>query len=161
LCRWCIQGNYFRQACNPVFISLDIQGRPLKSKLENMFVKTDTKEKFHAITLPGPSLSASMTEELGECLLPYLQNVVKNLVLKLKDIESIDIAAAEKLVYIQQKFYENSASFVICELQKPVEDFLDQNELLELMNVTPTESEAWDIVQMEEIEREFLDEGPL
>jgi hypothetical protein len=28
--------------------------------------------------------------------------------------------------------------------------------LLELMNVTPTESEAWDIVQMEEIERELL-----
>jgi hypothetical protein len=24
------------------------------------------------------------------------------------------------------------------------------------MNVTPTESEAWDIVQMEEIERELL-----
>jgi hypothetical protein len=33
---------------------------------------------------------------------------------------------------------------------------LEKNELLELMNVTPTESEAWDIVQMEEIEREFL-----
>ena len=124
-----------------------------------MQVKTDTKEKFHAITLPGPSLSATMTEELGECLLPYLQNDVKNLVLKLKDIETIDIAAAEKLVYIQQKFYENSASFVICELRKPVEEFLDQNELLEMMNVTPTESEAWDIVQMEEIERDFLDEG--
>jgi len=124
-----------------------------------MQVKTDTKEKFHAITIPGPSLSATMTEELGECLLPYLQNDVKNLVLKLKDIETIDIAAAEKLVYIQQKFYENSASFVICELRKPVEEFLDQNELLEMMNVTPTESEAWDIVQMEEIERDFLDEG--
>ena len=25
------------------------------------------------------------------------------------------------------------------------------------MNTTPTESEAWDIVQMEEIERELLD----
>jgi hypothetical protein len=25
------------------------------------------------------------------------------------------------------------------------------------MNITPTESEAWDIVQMEEIERELLD----
>jgi len=126
-----------------------------------MQVKTDTKERFHAITLPGPSLSATMTEELGECLLPYLQNDVKNLVLKLKDIKNIDIAAAEKLVYIQQKFYENSASFVVCELQKPVEDFLDKNELLEMMNVTPSESEAWDIVQMEEIEREFLDEEPL
>lgn len=123
-----------------------------------MLVKTDTKEKFHAITVPGPSLSASMTDELSDCLLPYLQNDVKNLILILKDIESLDIAAGEKLVYIQQKFYENNASFVICELQKQVEDFLDKNELLEMMNVTPTQSEAWDIVQMEEIEREFLDE---
>jgi anti-anti-sigma factor len=129
-----------------------------------MQVKTDTKERFHAITLPGPSLSASMTEELADCLLPYLQNdaclpnrQVKNVVLILKDIENIDKAAAEKLVSIQQKFYENSASFVICELQKNVEEFLDQDELLEMMNVTPTESEAWDIVQMEEIERELLD----
>jgi anti-anti-sigma factor len=123
-----------------------------------MNVKTDTKEKFHVITVTGPSLSATMTDELGDCLLPYLQNDVKNLVLILKDIESIDLALAEKLVYIQQKFYENNASFVICELQKPVEEFLDKNDLLEMMNVTPTESEAWDIVQMEEIEREFLGE---
>ncbi|MDP4261800.1 MAG: STAS domain-containing protein [Bacteroidota bacterium] len=121
-----------------------------------MQVKTDTKEKFHAITLPGPSISASMTEELAACLLPYLQNDVKNVVLILKDIESLDNAAAEKLVSIQQKFYEKGASFVICELQKKVEEFLDKDELLEMMNVTPTESEAWDIVQMEEIERELL-----
>ena len=50
---------------------------------------------------------------------------------------------------------------MICEVQKPVEEFLDKNELLELMNVTPTESEAWDIVQMEDIERELLNEDPL
>jgi anti-anti-sigma factor len=122
-----------------------------------MQVKTDTKEKFHVITLPGPSISATMTEELTACLLPYLQNDVKNLVLLLKEVSSIDMAAAEKLVYIQQRFYENNASFVICELQEPVEKFLDENDLLEMMNVTPSESEAWDIVQMEEIEREFMD----
>ena len=123
-----------------------------------MNVKTDTKEKFHVITVSEPSLSATMTDELGDCLLPYLQNDVKNLVLIAKDIQSIDIPAAEKLVYIQQKFYENNASFVICELQKSVEEFLDQHELLEMMNVTPTQSEAWDIVQMEEIERELMDD---
>lgn len=123
-----------------------------------MNVKTDTKEKFHAITVSESSLSATMTDALGDCLLPYLQNDVKNVVLILKDTASIDVAAAEKLVTIQQMFYENSASFVICELQKPVEDFLDQHELLEMMNVTPTQSEAWDIVQMEEIEREMFGE---
>jgi len=126
-----------------------------------MNVKTDTKEKFHAITVLEPSLYATMTDELGDCLLPYLQNDVKNLVLIAKEVESIDMIAAEKLVYIQQKFYENNASFVICELQKPVEEFLDQNELLEMMNVTPSQSEAWDIVQMEEIERELMDDGNL
>ena len=125
-----------------------------------MEVKIDTKERFHAITLPGDSLSATMTEELDACLLPYLQNDVKNVVLILKDIQNIDNAAAEKLSSIQQIFYENNASFVICELQKQVEEFLDKNELLEIMNVTPTESEAWDIVQMEDIERELLNEDP-
>ncbi|MET0466851.1 MAG: STAS domain-containing protein [Chitinophagaceae bacterium] len=129
-----------------------------------MQVKIDTKEKFHAITVTAPTLSAFMTEELGNTLLPYLQNDgqepgahVKNVVLILKDIREIELEAAGKLVELQQKFYENNASFVICELQQHVEEFLDKNELLELMNVTPTQSEAWDIVQMEEIERELLD----
>jgi len=121
-----------------------------------MEVKINTKEKFHAITVSGPSISATMTEELSTRLLPYLQNDVKNVVLILKDIETMDDAAAIALVNIQQKFYENNASFVICELQKPVERFLEEKELFDLMNITPTESEAWDIVQMEEIEREFL-----
>lgn len=121
-----------------------------------MEVKIDTKEKFHVITLPGPSISASMTEELASCLLPYLQNDVKNLVVIFKDIQNLDYAAGKKLVEIQQTFHEDSASFVICEVSPEVKDFLDQNELLDLLNVVPTESEAWDIVQMEEIERELL-----
>lgn len=123
-----------------------------------MIVKTDTKEKFHVIAIQGPSLSASMTDDLTGCLLPFLQNPVKNLILRMDELDTVDREAAETLVKIQQQFYENNASFVICGLQKPVETSLDENELLELMNVTPTESEAWDIVQMEEIEREFLDE---
>ena len=96
----------------------------MNSNPNHMQVKIDTKERFHAITLPGPSLSATMTEELADCLLPYLQNDVKNVVLILKDIANIDKVAAEKLVHIQQKFYENNASFVICELQKQWKNFL-------------------------------------
>ena len=123
-----------------------------------MRVKTDTKEKFHVIQVEEPALTATMTDELGNCLLPFLENEVKNLVVVLRDTNTVELTAAEKLVYIQQKFYENGASFVICELQPAVEDFLDQNDLLEMMNVTPTQSEAWDIVQMEEIERDMFGE---
>jgi anti-anti-sigma factor len=122
-----------------------------------MEVKIDTREKFHAITIQEPSLAANMTEKLENCLLPFLQSDVKNVVLNLRDIQIIDNAAAERLVRLQQLFYENNASFVICELQQGVEEIFDKENLLELINVTPTESEAWDIVQMEEIERELMD----
>ncbi len=123
-----------------------------------MQVKTDTKEKFHVITVKDPSLTASMTDDLTECLMAFLQKEVKNLVLVLKETTHVEEAAAKKLVELQQSFYESGASFVICELQAQVEEALDKMELLELLNVTPTESEAWDIVQMEEIEREMFGE---
>jgi anti-anti-sigma factor len=123
-----------------------------------MKVKTDTKEKFHVITVQEPSMSADMAAKLTDLLLPNLQNDVKNVILNLKELQSLDELAAEKLVKLQQNFYEENSSFVVCEIQKPVEDFLDSVNLLEMMNTTPTESEAMDIVQMEEIEREFLNE---
>jgi anti-anti-sigma regulatory factor len=74
----------------------------------------------------------------------------------MKEVNGLDKGFAGMLAEVQQTFYEKQASFVICEMQKPVEEFFDQLELLDILNFTPTESEAWDIVQMEEIEREFL-----
>jgi anti-anti-sigma factor len=132
-----------------------------------MQVKIDTREKLHAITINEPFFAANMTAELDKSLLALLQNgarlngivgQVKNVVLNLKDIKTMDIAAAEHLVKLQQNYYEQNASFVVCGLQKEVEEMLEKAELLELMNVTPTESEAVDIVMMEEIERELFDE---
>ncbi|MEP7278154.1 MAG: STAS domain-containing protein [Bacteroidota bacterium] len=122
-----------------------------------MNVKTDTKEKFHVITIGEPSIAANMTAELEESLQPYLKNNVKNVILNCKDIQTMDDAAAESLVKIQQVFYEHNASFVVCGLQPGLEQSLDRTGLLELLNHTPTESEAWDIIQMEEIERELMD----
>jgi anti-anti-sigma factor len=122
-----------------------------------MQFKIDTSEKFHAITIKQPDLSANMTVELDACLMPLLQQEVKNVVLNLQDIRNIDNAAGEHLVKLQQTFYEQNASFVICCLPKEVEKALDAADMLELLNFAPTESEAWDIVHMEEIERELGD----
>lgn len=130
--------------------------------LPSMKVKTDTKEKFHAISVETPHISANMAAELSNTLSPFLQSSNRNVVLNLKDVSSLDKEAAETLVKVQQRFYEENASFIVCCLQDSVEDFLDKEALLELMNITPTESEAWDILQMEEIERELMsdeDEG--
>ena len=121
-----------------------------------MHVKIDTKEKFHVITIQEPVLYANMTDNLMQELTYYLQKDVKNIVLRCTEIGQMELPAAEAILTIQQKAYEKNASFVICELQPEVEDFLEAQGVLELMNVTPTESEAWDIVQMEEIERDLF-----
>ncbi len=121
-----------------------------------MNVKIDTKEKFVVITPTETKLSVIMTAELAEMLLSYIQKDIPHIVLNLKDVMEIDEDACKMLADVQHKFYESNCSCVICGLQKTVEDSLDKLEILELLNVTPTESEAWDIVQMEAIEREIL-----
>jgi anti-anti-sigma factor len=121
-----------------------------------MNVKIDTKEKFTVITPNEVRLTAIMTEELSNLLLPYKQKGTPNIVLNMQAVETIDEKGCENLANLQQNFYEFNCSFLICALQPSVEKLLDEMELLEVMNVTPTESEAWDILQMEEIERELL-----
>ena len=128
-----------------------------------MEVKIDTKERFQVVRLTTSCFSATMAAELSQKLSPYLQQNVKssgtpgNIVLNMTAVSSIEPEGARALLQLQQEFYEHNQSFVICELQRSVEETLDNEELLELLNSTPTESEAWDIVQMEEIERELLD----
>lgn len=141
--------NIFEQGKDPIVKSL------LNAIME---VKTDTKEKFHVITVETADLTANMAAELNRLLSDILKVTIKNVVLNLKDVKNIQEEAAEILVRTQQQFYENNASFVMCEVNPETETFLDEKGLLELMNITPTISEASDIVQMEEIERDLLNE---
>ena len=121
-----------------------------------MKVKIGTKEKMHVISFEEKKLAANMTEEIKEILLKYLNDSIANLIVNFKEVDEIELEIAKTLAVIQQKFYEENHSMVFCNLQPDVADFLDENDLLEILNITPSESEAWDIVQMEEIEREYL-----
>ncbi len=123
-----------------------------------MNFKIDTKEKFKEITILESHLSANMTDELDHLFKNILEEPVNNVVLSMKPVVEADTLIANKIASIQQLFYESGASFVVCEVQQPVEMMLDASGLLEIMNITPTTSEAWDIVQMEEIERELLND---
>jgi anti-anti-sigma factor len=122
-----------------------------------MNFKISTKEKFREIYLLEPELTANMTDDLVKMLKDVIITEPRNVVLSLKEVNSMDHSFAENLTGIQTMFYDEGASFVICEMQQPVEDTLEASGLLETMNIAPTLSEAWDILQMEEIERELLD----
>jgi anti-anti-sigma regulatory factor len=120
-----------------------------------MKVKIDTKEKFRVITIGEVVLTANMTEELKQIIFSNQNEETKSVILNMENVRQIEEPVANMLISIAQNFYENRSSFVFCELDPAVISFLKNKEILELMNITPTESEASDMVQMEEIEREL------
>ena len=122
-----------------------------------MNVKIDTKEKFTVITPIDADIPANMTVELDDLLLNHFDKPNPHIIFNMKNITSIDRLIMERIVYIKEEFYhKNISSFVICEMSKDIEGLFRKNKLYGKLNVTPTESEAWDILQMEEIERELL-----
>ncbi len=122
-----------------------------------MKVKISTNEKFHAITVLEPELAANMTASLFELCTQFLSQQVRNILLNLRDIQKMDNAAADAILELRNMFYANNSSFVLCELKPSVKKYFDQNEQFDLIQITPTQSEASDIIFMEEIERELSD----
>lgn len=120
-----------------------------------MKFKIDTREKFTIITPDSDFTSDNLTAEFKELLTSFLQHKT-NLVINLKNVVTVKENLVKELAAWQQQFYEQQVSFVVCELQLPVQAFINQLDLDSELNVTPSETEAWDIVQMEEIERELL-----
>jgi anti-anti-sigma regulatory factor len=115
-------------------------------------VKIDTKEVFHVITPLEAHISANLTEKLSDLMHGLLEKPIKNVVLNAENVESMEEASADRLVELAQAFQAHNASFVTCCLQNGPRRQMEARAL----NITPTQSEAWDIVQMEEMERELF-----
>jgi anti-anti-sigma factor len=122
-----------------------------------MHYKIDTKDKFTVLSLLDHSLSSNLVPELNDLIKKLGLTSPKNLVLNLDAVKAWDLNIIELLAQQQEVFYDNNTSFVLCCLSDDLQSALDSTEFGEVMNLTPTETEAWDIVQMEEIERELLD----
>ena len=122
-----------------------------------MELKIDTKEKYQLLTPAGASITANIAAEIVIICNKCLESAQKNMVLNLENVKEIAPDACQILTDLQQAFYDKSASFVMCCLSSNIENAFDSLGLFEVLNLTPTLSEASDIVMMEEIERELLD----
>lgn len=121
-----------------------------------MNIKTSTKEKFIVIYILEENITANMAAAIMD-LANMATIEIPHLIINMAKVKETALPAATNLALLQQSFYDKNCSLLICELHKNVEQFFEDNELLDNLNTAPTESEAWDILQMEEIERELLD----
>ena len=118
-------------------------------------VKIDTKEIFHVISIEETNLTANMADELMELVAKKQEEENKSLVINLHGVEVLDDKIAASIQQLHENTYAQNKSMVICGLSPAVKNTLQEHDLSDTINITPTESEAWDIVQMEEIEREL------
>ena len=125
--------------------------------MSQILYQNATKEKFTVITIENKELLSNLVTELDNLTTKLGNTAPKNLILNLKLVQNWDEAIIAQIATSQGQFYEQNTSFVVCSLSDHLQDILDKTDYAELLNMTPTESEAWDIVQMAEIERELLD----
>lgn len=123
-----------------------------------MNVKIDTKEKFSVIYPEEKILSANMSASLRQLLLSFLTNDPPHVVINFKNVQSVDPEILPLLVEMHEVFYGQNTSIVWCEVNENISHLLKKNDIIDCINYTPSESEAWDIIQMEEIERELLND---
>ena len=123
-----------------------------------MIIKIDTKEIFYVISILDSEMTANMSAPLLELITKQQEEEVKSLILQLEKVTVMDEGFASTLIALKDALYKKNKSFVICNLRENIKQNLVEWGILETINYTPTESEAWDIIQMEEIVRE-LDAG--
>jgi len=120
-----------------------------------MKVKIDTREVFHVINIEDSVLTAIMAAELLEIVNKKQTENKLSLVLNFSHVEEIDASFLTVLHDLHQIQQANNKSFVVCALSNHLQQELGIDKAFDAFNITPSESEAWDIVQMEEIEREL------
>ena len=125
-----------------------------------MNVKIDTKEIFHVISILDTELTANMSALFMAIIAKKQEEDAKSLILDLSHVDEMDQSFASTLKSLSSNTYTDQKSFVICNMKDTIKGNLAVWGILDDLNTTPTESEAWDIVQMEEIERELGAEFP-
>jgi anti-anti-sigma factor len=121
-----------------------------------MHVKIDTKETFSVLTPEESKLSANMADKFLQILSPIFSSANPHVVINFSSVETMDEEMAEFLLKTYSECLEAGRSFVLCHLSPTILKLMEEMDIIDMLNITPTESEAWDIVHMEAIERELL-----
>ena len=113
------------------------------------------KEKLVFITSNVEKLDAIYAPELKSELVLQNRNTQRNIIVDLSATKYIDSSGLSALLVGQRLCREANGTFVVCGLQETVKKLISISQLDSVFKITPTLSEAIDLVYMEEVEREI------
>jgi anti-anti-sigma regulatory factor len=115
----------------------------------------DTKENFDIITPINDLFDQDLAEEIQQFL---SASILKNrsAIIDFSSIQSIENNLNQTIIDWHHKMYDSNLSFALCEMNDEVKKSMQENEESDILNITPKQIEAIDIVAMEGLERELL-----
>lgn len=123
-----------------------------------MEFKIDTRNNFTLIRPVGNRLDANMAVRLGEKCQELSDIDGQNYLIDLADCQEADEAAFETLANLHETCYSQGQSIVFTNVQDEVMAALKEAQMNDAINITPTEQEAIDIINMEILERDLFNE---
>ena len=121
-----------------------------------MYISIKPAIKYNIVILTVDNLNNINIVEIEKDLLKLFKNEPKNILLDFKNILHCNIDAWKIVYKLQAFFYTNNYSFILFNINATL---LFANIDIELKNkliYSPTEIEAIDLINLEDLERELL-----
>lgn len=115
----------------------------------------DKRDKVTVVSTKIEKLDALQAPELKSELVLLSKDGIKNIVLDLSETRYCDSSGLSAVLVANRLCRDSNGTFVLCGLQSSVEKLVHISQLDSVLKITPTVSEAVDLVYMEEVERDI------
>ena len=116
---------------------------------------SEEKDQYTLVTLEADKLGGIVSPELKAMFVQINAQGAKNIVVDMSKTRYCDSSGLSAILVGNRLCKNSNGSFVLCGLQPMVEKLISISQLNNILNITPTRSEAIDYVIMESVSREL------
>lgn len=120
-----------------------------------MNFRTEQKEKYTLVSLLAEKLDGTISPALKSEFVMVNAGGGKNIVFDLTKTRYCDSSGLSAILVGNRLCKNAGGSFIICGVQDTVKKLITISQLDSILNITPTVTEAHDLVVMEEVERDL------
>ncbi len=123
-----------------------------------MNFEVKNEDKYSLVTSKVEKLDSLNAPDLKSELVMMNKNGVRNIIINLDETRYCDSSGLSAILVGNRLAKNSGGTFVVTGLQASVKKLISISQLDSVLNITPTVSEAIDLVMMEEVERDLGDE---
>ncbi|MDZ4823327.1 MAG: STAS domain-containing protein [Flavobacteriales bacterium] len=120
-----------------------------------MKFEVEHKDKVAIVKTKVEKLDAIHAPELKGELVVINKNGMKNIVMDMSETRYCDSSGLSAVLVANRLCKDSNGTFVLCGLQDSVRNLITISQLATVFKIVPTQSEAVDLVYLEEVERDI------